>query len=94
MFKKLKEKWNVTWLQFTLIFCTFAIGGSLCGRVGKFFLDKLQIENAWIYLPLYLFIITLLWPFSVLLVSIVFGQFNFFKNYLTKIGKRFFGKNN
>jgi formyltetrahydrofolate-dependent phosphoribosylglycinamide formyltransferase len=32
--------------------------------------------------------VTLIWPFAVLLVSIPFGQFRFFTAYLTKMGRR------
>ncbi len=90
MFNNLKKKWNVNGLQLFLIICTFAIGGSLCGRVGKYLLDKAEIQNTFLYVLLYILLITLLWPIAVLLVSIVFGQFPFFIKYIQKIKNRFF----
>lgn len=75
-------------MRLALILCTFAIGGSLCGRLGSVFLDKLGIESLWIYIPLYLVLVTLLWPLCVLLVSIPFGQWRFFTTYLRQMGSR------
>ncbi|MBU3713477.1 MAG: phosphoribosylglycinamide formyltransferase [Ferruginibacter sp.] len=49
----------------------------------------LQIENRILYLISYLIIISTLWPFSVLLVSLPLGQFVFFKNYIKKIYNKF-----
>ena len=88
----LKQKWKVNNLQLFLIICTFAIGGSLCGYAGRKILGLITIENKFIYYTLYVLLITLLWPVAVLLVSIVFGQFSFFKKYIQKISKRMFGK--
>lgn len=35
VFKKLQKKWKVKGLQLILILSTFAIGGSLCGFIGR-----------------------------------------------------------
>ena len=75
-------------------FCIgFALGGSACGYLGRRFLTWLQIEEAWLRIPLYFVLITLLWPFCVLLVSIPLGQFQFFKNYLARLLNRFTNHN-
>jgi uncharacterized membrane protein YwzB len=92
MFEKLQNKWKVTALQLFLILCTFALGGSACGYLGRRILKFLQIENDAIYIFAYVFVITLLWPICVVIVSIPLGQFKFFKNYLAKIKNRMFGK--
>jgi hypothetical protein len=89
MFKKLKDKWQVSWLNFTLIFCTFAIGGSICGRLAGKILGIIAIENRLLYFIVYIVVVTILWPFVVLLVSMPLQQFKFFKNYIAKIFKRF-----
>ena len=89
MFKRLQQKWKVSGLRLIFILCTFAMGGSLCGYLGRLIIQPLQIENAFWYGTLYFIILTLLWPFCVLLVSIPMGQFVFFRNYLQKIGQRF-----
>lgn len=86
MFQKLKDKWKVGWLQFTLIFITFAIGGSLCAKVGNLLLTTVLPEKSLWYWILYIPLVTILWPLCVLLISIPFGQFSFFSNYIKKIG--------
>jgi hypothetical protein len=86
MFQRLKDKWKVSWLQFALIFTTFALGGSLCARAGNWLLSFLLTEKSVLYWIIYVPLITLLWPLCVLAVSIPLGQFKFFIRYLKKIG--------
>ena len=88
MFQKLREKWNVSWVRFLLIICTFAIGGSLCGYAGKEILAALSVDNNLIRIILYIFIVCIIWPLCVLAISIPFGQFSFFKNYIERIACR------
>lgn len=90
MFKKLQEKWKVNGLNLFLILCTFALGGSICGRVGKKILDLLAVEKGFLWFVLYIILVTLLWPMAVILVSIPLGQFVFFKNYLKNVFARLF----
>ncbi|KXK42495.1 MAG: hypothetical protein UZ11_BCD004001301 [Bacteroidetes bacterium OLB11] len=88
MFEKLKKKWNVNNLQLTLILFTFAIGGTLTGKVAKHFLTYIDLPHIILTTIVYILLLTLVWPVMVLIVSIPFGQFNFFKNYLLKVAKR------
>ncbi|MBY0477246.1 MAG: hypothetical protein K2Q24_06345 [Chitinophagaceae bacterium] len=88
MFQRLRNKWKVSGWQLLLILCTFAIGGSLTGYAGKRLMPLFGIENPWIAVPVYILLVTLLWPMMVMLVSFPFGQFRFFSNYLRKMGKR------
>ncbi len=88
MFEKLKKKWNVNNLQLTLILFTFAIGGSLTGRIAKHFLTYFDLPHIIISAIVYIILLTVIWPFMVLLISIPFGQFSFFKKYLIKVAKR------
>lgn len=88
MFVKLKNKWKVTWFQFALIFTTFALGGSLCARAGNLILTFILTESSIWYWIIYVPLVTLLWPFCVLLISIPFGQFWFFINYLRNIASK------
>ena len=67
---------------------TFAIGGSLTGYLGKRIMPLFGIETPWIYIPVYILLVTLIWPMMVLLISIPFGQFKFFTGYLKKMGQR------
>ncbi|MBL0356463.1 MAG: phosphoribosylglycinamide formyltransferase [Chitinophagaceae bacterium] len=93
MFNKLKQRWRVNELQLLLIISTFALGGSLCGYLGKKILSFTDLEKGILWVGIYIILVSLLWPICVLLISIPFGQFNFFKNYLVKIGQRITGKN-
>jgi hypothetical protein len=91
MFEKLQKKWKVNGLNLFLILATFALGGSICGRVGKKLLDIFNVDG-FLWLFLYILIVTLLWPLAVILVSIPLGQFPFFKNYLQKVFARLTGR--
>jgi len=86
MFRKLKQKWKVTGLQLGLIICTFAVGGSLTGFTGKKIMNHLHIEQDWLWSILYILLITVIWPVTVIIVSVPLGQFQFFKVYIRKIG--------
>jgi formyltetrahydrofolate-dependent phosphoribosylglycinamide formyltransferase len=89
MFEKLKQHWKVNGLSLVLIITTFALGGSLCGYAGRKLMALTAIDKGFLWVVLYILLITLLWPLAVLLVSIPFGQFNFFKKYIGKILGRF-----
>lgn len=88
MFKKLQHKWGVSPLTLALVLCVFAIGGSLSGYLAKLVMGSLEISNKAAWLAVYIIVVTLLWPLMVLFVSIFFGQFGFFKNYLGKMAAR------
>ena len=88
MFSRLQEKWKVSGLRLVLILCTFAIGGSATGWVGKKIMNLLAIEQDWLWAVVYIVLMTVLWPLMVLLISIPFGQFNFFRNYIRKLGEK------
>lgn len=53
-------------------------------------LTGLEKGPAWVLL--YIILVTLLWPFCVLLISVPFGQFTFFIKYLAKMKNRISGK--
>lgn len=92
MIHRLKEKWQVSWPRFILIFTTFALGGSACARVGSWLLSQIFTEKNVAYWLLYVPVISLLWPICVLIISIPLGQFSFFSNYLKKMGQRMTGR--
>lgn len=85
MLQNLKNRWMVSGLNLVFIICTFAIGGSLCGYAGRRILELTEIKNEFVWIASYIILVSLLWPLCVLLISIPFGQFSFFKNYLLKI---------
>ncbi|HEX6182105.1 MAG TPA: phosphoribosylglycinamide formyltransferase [Chitinophagaceae bacterium] len=92
MFERLQKKWKVSPGRLLLILITFALGGSATGYLGKRVMSFIGIENPWIYVPIYIIIVTIIWPLMVLIVSIPFGQFSFFKSYIAKLGSRISGR--
>ena len=91
MFNRLKQKWKVNGWQLAIILVVFALGGSLCGWLGRKVLGLFEIEKTAFRIPLYILLVTLLWPMCVIVISIPFGQFSFFRNYLRKIFRRMSG---
>ncbi len=89
--QKLQNKWGVGPGQFWLIILTFALGGSLSGRLCSKILNLLFLEKNWAFWLVYPLILTILWPFSVIFVSFFTGQFRFFKGYLGRVGGRLLG---
>jgi formyltetrahydrofolate-dependent phosphoribosylglycinamide formyltransferase len=92
MFQKLRLKWKVNGKDLLLILITFAVGGSVCGMVAKKMLGYLDIDKGLTWFLLYIIILTLIWPFCVLIISIPMGQFVFFQKYINKIFVRMSGK--
>jgi len=88
---KLQQKWGVGPVQFWLIMTTFALGGSLSGFLNKQILNLVFLEKNAAYWLIYPLLLTILWPFSVILVSFATGQFAFFKGYLGRIWGRLSG---
>lgn len=90
---KLKHKWQVkNILQVILILCTFALGGTLCGYIGRLIMPHIGLDHKVLKTVVYIVMITILWPACVLVVSIFFGQFRFFRKYLKKLGNRIIGR--
>lgn len=90
MFNGLQNKWKVNGWQVLLILIIFALGGSLTGYAGRKLMNFFEIEILFLYILVYILIVTLIWPLAVLIVSIPFGQFSFFRRYISRIGRRFF----
>lgn len=88
MFGRLQKKWKVSATQLALIIATFAIGGSLTGYVARKLMPIFSIDSRWLWVIVYILFVTVLWPLAVLLISIPFGQFSFFRKYIRKIGHR------
>ena len=97
---KLKNRWGISSnTQLILILIVFAINGSLSGLftnpVLNFFGIHKEHTNPLLYSILYIIIISIMYFILLILVSKVFGQSNFFKNFakksLSPLGfKRFF----
>lgn len=90
---RLQHKWQVkNVLQVILILCTFALGGSLCGFLGRRIMPLVGVDHKVLKVVVYILLVTVLWPACVLLISIPFGQFRFFVHYLRKLGSRIAGR--
>ncbi|MCY7292386.1 MAG: hypothetical protein LH615_09415 [Ferruginibacter sp.] len=92
MFQKLQNKWKVSASRLLLIIATFAIGGSLCGYLGRKVMGFTNVDKSFLWVLLYLLVVTILWPICVIIISIPLGQFTFFKKYLKNISVRMRGK--
>lgn len=86
---RMRQKWNVKneW-QVIVILIIFALGGSMCGFLGKRLLNLFQLENGIFKAVIYILLVSILWPVCVLIVSYPFGQFSFFRSYITRLGRR------
>jgi hypothetical protein len=84
MFNRLRKKWNVGWPQFVLIFCTFAVGGTITGKLTSIILRQIGVQPGFLKITLYVCIATPLWMVVIIITSIPFGQFSFFYKYVTK----------
>jgi hypothetical protein len=88
MIKRLEKKWKVSGWRLLLVLVTFATGGSLTGLVGKKLMGYTGIEEPFLYVPIYIIMVTFIWPVMVILVSIPLGQYRFFKVYIGKLAGR------
>lgn len=88
MFQHLRNKWKVNGWRLLLILMTFAIGGSLTGFAGRRIMRYTGIEQLFLYVPVYILLITLLWPLMVIVVSLATGQFVFFRHYLIRLWRK------
>src|SRR6478672_11716513 len=88
MFARLQQKWKVGPVQIVLIIICFASGGGLTGYTAKKIMDLLSVEKDWLWTIIYILLVTVIWPLAVLIVSFFFGQFKFFKGYVTRLGQR------
>jgi formyltetrahydrofolate-dependent phosphoribosylglycinamide formyltransferase len=88
MLERLQNKWKVSSSRLVLILLSFAIGGSLTGLAAKKLMRFTGMENAFLFGLTYIIMVMILWPLMVLIVSLFFGQFNFFKNYIVRIAGR------
>ena len=90
---KLQKKWGLSTTQFWLVILTFALGGSLSGKLCTNIMDLVFLERNWTFWLVYPLLLTILWPFSIIFVSFFTGQFSFFKGYLGRVGAKLMGRN-
>ncbi len=92
MLKKLQQKWGVNSGKMFLIMITFALGGSSCARLADLLLLLFFDEKNIFWWTAYFFLIVVLWPICVILISILLGQYSFFKSYIFRIWGKMIGK--
>ncbi len=93
MFEKLKNKLGIlSNFQLMVILVVFAINGTLSARIGYFVLDSIgfykENTNLIVYYLSFLVIVSIIYPFLIIVVGSVFGQFNFFFKFAKKMLKR------
>lgn len=88
MFKRLQQKWKINGWRLALVIITFAIGGSLTGYVGEKLMKLFHLQHGVLWIVIYILLVILLWPLMVIIISIPFGQFRFFKKYIRRMAVR------
>jgi hypothetical protein len=98
--KKLKQHWGLTSnYQVILIIIVFSINGSFAAWIAKPLTNliglKSETTNIWLFWPIRIALIFLIYQFTLPLVGFLFGQYKFFsafsKKTFSRMGfKRFF----
>jgi hypothetical protein len=86
---KLKKRWGLTSnFQIILILIVFSINGSFAAYIAKplteFIGLNYETTNGWIFWPLRILLIFLIYQITLPIVGFFFGQFKFFWNFFTK----------
>ncbi len=96
--KKFKERWQIkSNYQLVIIFIVFAINGSLSAKIGFFLMNLFNLNkqklNLIFYYLIATIIVTLIYPFLLIVFGFIFGQFEFFfrfsRQMLLRIGLGF-----
>jgi manganese efflux pump family protein len=96
--KKLKERWGITSnFQLIIIFVVFAINGTMSSKIATSILDFIDFtiknQKCFLYFFVLILLITILYPFLIMFIGFLFGQYKFFfkfgKNMLSKLGLGF-----
>lgn len=87
--EKLKQRWGLTSnFQVVLIIIVFSLNGSFAAFVAKpltnlIGLDK-ETTNPWLFWPVRILLIFLIYQFTLPLVGFLFGQYKFFSTFSKK----------
>ena len=90
---KIKRKWEITSNhQLLIIFLVFGITGSTAAWISKPILEFIGIKHSnislWFYWPIRIIIIFPLYQILLLITGTIFGQSEFFKNFIKKMFKK------
>ncbi len=93
LINNLKNKWGIkSNLQLIIIFLVFGITGSVSVLISTLVLDLINLEEVtnlgWIYWLLRIVIIFPIYQILLLVIGTLFGEFNFFKNFIKKMFRR------
>jgi hypothetical protein len=100
---KLKERWGVTSnFQVVLIIIVFSLNGTFATWVAKpvtgIFGLHSNTSNPWIFWPVRILLVFLIYQFTLPVVGFFFGQYKFFSNFskktLSRIGFKWLFKQN
>ena len=86
---KLKKHWGISSnSQLALILIVFAVNGSLSGLFTNPILNFLGIyhenTNKFLFSILYILVVSVIYFLLLIIVSAIFGQFSFFRNFAKK----------
>lgn len=94
LFKKLEKRWKVQYKwEIIRIFIVFAVTGTSSMFVGKPLIKLIGITkenlNVFVYWVLYIIITLIFYKILLLIFGWIFGQFNFFRDFVKKMLGRF-----
>lgn len=90
----LEKRWNITggWTQIALIFIVFAITGSSSLIIGKYLMQFLglakQTASPWVWYPVKILSVFIIYQILLLWIGFLFGQFSFFYVFEKKMWNR------
>lgn len=99
--EKLKQRWGLkTNLDVLAVFCAFAVNGSFAAYIGKPLMAFLNLSinstNPWVYYPVKIILISIIYQITLPIVGWCFGKHKFFyefaKKFLSRIGLKFLFK--
>ncbi len=98
--EKLKQRWGIkSNLEIVLILIVFSINGSFASYIARPLTEAIGLDyettSGWVFWPIRIFLVFVVYQTTLPIVGFLFGQFNFFwnmeKKMLKRIGfKRFF----
>lgn len=85
---QLKKRWGITSnTQLFLIFLVFTINGTFAAWIAKpvtNFVGISSSQSPWIYYPVRIILIFIVYQITLPIVGFLFGQYNFFNNFSKK----------
>ena len=91
--EKLKKRWGLTSnFQVVLIFIVFSINGSFAAWIARpatnFIGFNAETTNPWLFWPVRILLVFIIYQITLPLVGFLFGQYQFFWNFEKKMIRR------